>query len=104
MAKLWCKNGEMYAVFGSFMIDCGGWWCGCGGFYVLFRRLQGLFAMKMQCGNGEMVMRKWRNCGVFAACTCLISCISVAKVAKLWCDCGGWWCGCGVFVFGFFMI
>ena len=27
----------------------------CGGFYVFFRRLQGLFAVKMRCGNGEML-------------------------------------------------
>ena len=60
---------------------------------------------------GENMVRKWQNavrkrqnCGVFSACTCLISCIFVSKVAKWWCDCGGWWCGCGVFVFGFFMI
>ena len=94
-AKILCENGEMYAVFGGFMIDCGMFCHGCGGFYVLFRWLQGLFAVKMQCGNGEIVVRKRQNCGVFAACTCLISCIFVAKVAKWWCDCGGWWCGFG---------
>ena len=43
--KIWCGNGEMYAVFGGFMIDCGMFCHGCGGFYVLFRRLQGLFAV-----------------------------------------------------------
>ena len=69
---------------------------GCGGFYVFFRRLQGLFAVKIRCGDGENVVRKRQNCGVFAACTCLISCILVAKVAKWWCDCGGWWCVSGV--------
>ncbi len=53
---------------------------------------------------GENSVRKRQNCGVFSVCTCLISCIFVAKVAKWWCDGGGWWCGCGVFVFGFFMI
>ena len=36
------------------MIDCGIFCRGCGGFYVFFRRLQGLFAVKMMCGNGEM--------------------------------------------------
>ena len=77
------------------MIDCGVFCRGCGCFYVFFRRLQGLFVVKMRCGNGENVVRKWQNCGVFAACTCLISCILVAKVAKIWCDCGGWWCGFG---------
>ena len=145
--KILCENGKMYAVFGGFMIDCGMFCRCCGGFYVLFRRLQCLFAVKMQCGNGriwcengenavlngkmvvqfrhvlswlrrflcviqmiarfiygENAVRKRQNCGVFAACTCLISCIFVAKVAKWWCDCGGLWCGCGVFVFGFFMI
>ena len=45
----------------------------------------------MRCENGEIVMRKWRNGGVFSSCTCLISCISVAKVAKWWCDCGGFY-------------
>jgi len=39
------------------MIDCGGWWCGYGGFNVFLRRLQGLFAVKIRCENGEMVMR-----------------------------------------------
>ena len=110
--KMRCENGKMYAVLGGFyvlfrqlqglfavkmrccgggfMIDCGMFCRGCGGFYVFFRRLQGLFAVKMQCGNGEMVVLKWRNGGVFAACTCLISCIFVAKVAKWWCGCSGW--------------
>ena len=47
VAKLWC--------------DCGGWWCGCGGFYVLFRQLQGLFAVKILCcGGGFMI-----DCGMF---------------------------------------
>ena len=36
------------------MIDCGVFCRGCGGFYVLFRRLQGLFAVKMRCGNGKL--------------------------------------------------
>ena len=40
VAKWWC--------------DCGMFCRGCGGFYVLFRRLQGLFAVKMRCGNGKM--------------------------------------------------
>ena len=60
---------------------------------------------------GENAVRKRQNGGVFSACTCLISCILVAnaavgsaKMAVLWCGNGGWWCGCGVFVFGFFMI
>ena len=81
---------KMRCCGGGFMIDCGMFCRGCGGFYVFFRRLQGLFAVKMQCGNGEMVVLKWRNGGVFAACTCLISCIFVAKVAKWWCGCSGW--------------
>ena len=38
------------------MIDCGMFCRGCGGFYVFFRRLQGLFAVKMRCGNGEIVV------------------------------------------------
>ena len=88
-AKILCKNGKIYAVFGDFMIDCGMFCRGCGGFYVLFRRLQGLFAVKMRCENSEIVVRKWRNCCVFSACTCLISCIFVANVAKWWCDFGG---------------
>ena len=49
------------------MIDCGMFCRGFGGFYVFFRRLQGLFAVKMRCENGEMVV-----------------------------DFGGWWCGCWV--------
>ena len=55
--KILCGNGKIYAVFGCFMIDCGGWWCGYGGFNVFLRRLQGLFAVKIRCENGEMVMR-----------------------------------------------
>ena len=55
-AKILCENGKMYAVFGGFMIDCGMFCRACGGFYVLFRRLQGLFAMKMMCGNGKIVV------------------------------------------------
>ena len=35
--EIWCGNGKMYAVFGGFMIDCGIFCRGCGGFYVLFR-------------------------------------------------------------------
>ena len=46
---------------------------------MLFRRLQCLFAVKMQCGNGENVVRKRQNGGVFAACTCLISCILLPR-------------------------
>ena len=49
VAKWWC--------------DCGIFCRGCGGFYVFFRRLQGLFAAKMQsengeiwCGNGKIVV------------------------------------------------
>ena len=68
------------------------------------RRFLCVFQMIAMFICGENTVRRWQNCGVFAACTCLISCIFVAKVAKWWCDCGGWWCGCGVFVFGFFMI
>ena len=71
---------------------------------VYLRWKYGAEMAKMRFGNGEIVVRRWQNCGVFAACTWLISCIFVANVAKWWCDCGGWWCGCGVFVFGFFMI
>ena len=41
---------------------------------MFFRRLQGLFAVKMRCGNGKIVVRKWQNCG--------------SKTAKLWCICG----------------
>ena len=113
-----CVAAKILCCGGGFMIDCGIFCRGCGGFYVFFRRLLCLFAVKMRCGNGkiqcengkircgngENAVRKQQNCGVFAACTCLVSCISVAKVAKWWCDGGGWWCGCGVFVFGFFMI
>ena len=35
--------------------------------------------MKMMCENGKMVVRKRQNCGVFAACTCLISCILLPR-------------------------
>ena len=86
-----CVAAKILCCGGGFMIDFGMFCRACGGFYVLFRRLQGLFAVKMRCGDGKMVVRKWRNCGVFAACTCLISCIFVAKVAKWWCDCGGFY-------------
>ena len=68
MAKLWCifgvymldflhfccQGGEMVVRCGGFMIDCGMFCRGCGGFYVFFRRLQGLFAAKMRCGNCKM--------------------------------------------------
>ena len=109
--KMRCENGENAVrkwrncgVFSActclisciFVANVAKWWCDCSGFYVLFRRLQCLFAVKMRCGNGKMrcengenAVRKRQNCGVFAVCTCLISCISVAKVAKWWCDCGG---------------
>ena len=46
-----------------------------------------------------------------AANAVAVSCILVANAAVggaemvIWIvDFGGWWCGCGVFVFGFFMI
>ena len=58
---------------------------------VYLQRKCGVKMAKMRCENGEIVMRKWRNGGVFSSCTCLISCISVAKVAKWWCDCGGFY-------------
>gem|GEM_PF-5555360 len=80
-SKILYENGKMYAVFGGFMIDCGMFCRGCGGFYVFFRRLRCLFAMKMLCGNGKMqcengenMVRKWRNCG--------------AETAKMRCICG----------------
>lgn len=60
-SKILCGNGKMYAVFGGFMIDFGMFCRGCGGFYVLFRRLQGLFAVKMRCWNGESIVRKRQN-------------------------------------------
>ena len=71
MAKLWCGDGENGGVFSActcliscifvanvakWWCDCGGWWCDCGGFYVFFRRLQGLFAVKIWCGNGKIVV------------------------------------------------
>ena len=40
VAKWWC--------------DCGMFCRGCGGFNVFFRRLQGLFAVKMRCKNGKI--------------------------------------------------
>ena len=50
------------------MIDCGMFCRGCGGFYVFFRRLRCLFAVKcsaemakMRCKNGKNMVRKRRN-------------------------------------------
>ena len=34
---------------------------------MFFRRLQGLFAAKIRCENGENTVRKRRNCGAIAA-------------------------------------
>ena len=47
-----------------------------------------------------MVVRRWWLGSVFTACTCLVSCILVANVAKWWCDCGGFMIDCGVFCRG----
>ena len=63
--------------------------CGVRRFLCVFQA----FAMFI-CGKN--VVRKQQNCGVFAAYTCFVSCISVAKVAKWWCDGSGWWCVSGV--------
>ena len=49
VAKWWC--------------DCGMFCRGCGGFNVFFRRLQDLFTVKMRCGNGKNMVRKWQKCG-----------------------------------------
>ena len=54
---------------------------------MFFRRLQGLFAVKMQCGDGEMVvylrrvhawfpvfwLPRWRNGGAIAAVGCVVA-------------------------------
>ena len=88
VAKWWC--------------DCGGWLCGCGCLYVLFRRLQGLFAVKMWCGNGKMVvylrrvhawfpafrLPRWRNCGVVTAVGGAISVEIHCVTAVAWCVSG----------------
>ena len=90
-AKILCENGEMYAVFGGFMIDCGMFCRGCGDFYVLFRWLRCLFAVKMRCGNGEMVVRLRRLVVWLRWFSCLVS---------LWFS---GWCGVRKFVnFNFF--
>ena len=76
--------------------ECGGGFlyfgCQGGEIVVLLRLFLCVIQMiaRFICGEnavrkGQNAVRKWRNCGVFAACTCLISCIFVAKVAKLWC-------------------
>ena len=70
----------MYAVFGCFMIDFGMFCRACGCFHVFFKCLQGLFAVKMRCGNGENMVQKWWKYG--------------AKMAK-------WWCICCVYMLGF---
>ena len=60
--------------------------------------------MKMLCKNGEIVVRKRQNCCVFAACTCLISCIWL----QMWRNGGAEMAVGGVVAgflwFGFFMI
>ena len=112
------QNSKIHIQNSGYEVRCGE----CGGGFLYFgcqggemvvrlrhvlswlRRFLCVIQMIAMFICGENAVRKWRNCGVFSACTCLISCIFVAKVAKLRCDCGGWLCGCGVFVFGFFMI
>ena len=53
---------------------------------------------------GENMVQRWWFGFAISAVDTLKSAKSCAFAAKLWCDYGGWWCGCGVFVFGFFMI
>ena len=44
---------------------------------------------KIWCVDGENAVQKWRKCGVFSACTCLIFCILVSNLAVGWCgNCG----------------
>ena len=72
--KIWCVDGEnavrkrrkcgvfaacTYLISCIFVANVAKWWCDCGGFYVFFRRLQGLFAVKIRCGNGKIVVRRW---------------------------------------------
>ena len=49
-----CVAAKMRCCGGGLMIDFGMFCRGCGGFYVFFSRLQGLFAVKMLCGNGKI--------------------------------------------------
>lgn len=98
----------------------------CGENSVLWRRFHDLFRHVLSwlrrflcviqmiarfiCGENDV--RKWQKCGVFAACTCLISCILVANTAVRWCGNGEmvvrkWRFGgvvAGFLLFGFFMI
>ena len=40
-----CVAANAVVVSCIFVANVAKWWCDCGGFYVLFRRLQGLFAV-----------------------------------------------------------
>ena len=78
MVKMWC-------ICGVYMLDFLHFCCQGGEMVVRLLRFLCViqaFARLICCENA---VRKWRNCGVFSACTCLISCIFVAKVAKWWC-------------------
>ena len=101
---------------GGFMIDCGIFCRGCGGLHVLFRRLQGLFAMKMRCCCGGFMI----DCGVFCrGCggfyvffrrlqglfavkmQCGNGEIAMRKRQKCGAEMAKMWCICGVYMLDF---
>ena len=98
------QNSKIHTQNSVFEVRCGE----CGGGFLHFgyqggemvvrlrhvlswlRRFLCVIQMIARFICGENAVRKWRNGGVFAACTCFVSCILVSKVAKLLCGDGGW--------------
>ena len=92
-AKFCAETAKWWCIFGVYMLDFLYFGCQGGEMVVRLRRILSwlrrflcVIQMIAMFICGENMVRKRQNCGVFAACTCLISCIFVAKVAKWWCD------------------
>ena len=83
-----CIATNAVAVSCIFVAKVAKWWCDFGGFHVFFRRLQGLFAVKMRCENGENMVRKRRNGYALQRVDAWFTAFLFQKVAKWWCDFG----------------
>ena len=95
-AKMRCENGKSIVRK---------WWLG----FVISVEIHCVAAVAW-CNAAVDTLKSAKSCAV-AANAVSVFCILVANAAVggaemvIWIvDFGGWWCGCGVFVFGFFMI
>ena len=118
-----CVAANAVVISCIFVAKVAKWWCdcgifcrGCGGFYVFFRRLQGLFAVKILCcGGGFMIDcgMFYRGCGGFyvffrrlqGLFAVKMRCGNGENMVRKWRNGGAemakLWCICGVYMIDF---